>query len=79
MSTLREYNQRILLVDDEPKVLSEFKKILCPAVKTGTELKDLETKLFGKSSGSSRLVTSYDLVLCSQGQGIRFMAQIIQA
>ena len=59
-------NQRILLVDDEPKVLSEFKKILCPPVKTGTELRDLETKLFGKST-TSRITASYDLVLCNQG------------
>jgi signal transduction histidine kinase len=67
MSGSYEFNQRILLVDDEPKVLSEFKKILCPSVKkSGSELKDLEAKLFGKSSGN-RTVTSYDLVLCNQG------------
>lgn len=66
MSQSGECNQRILLVDDEPKVLSEFKKILCPPVKTGTELRDLEAKLFGKST-RSRTATSYDLVLCNQG------------
>ena len=60
------YNQRILLVDDEPKVLSEFKKILCPPAKAGTELKKLETKLFGKST-RGRITTAYDLVLCKQG------------
>ena len=66
MSESGKYNQRILLVDDEPKVLSEFQKILCPPIKTGTELRDLETKLFGKST-RGRTVTSYDLVLCNQG------------
>lgn len=66
MSESGKYNQRILLVDDEPKVLSEFKKILCPPVKAGTELKKLETKLFGKST-RGRITTAYDLVLCKQG------------
>ena len=79
MSQSNQFNHRILLVDDEPKVLSEFKKILCPPIEERSELRDLETKLFGDSYSAPNY-TNYDVVLCRQGdQAVQEVRNAIKA
>ena len=41
-------NRRILIIDDNRAIHSDFKKILCPATGATTDLDQAETELFGK-------------------------------
>lgn len=66
MNLKQELNRRILLVDDEPKILEELKKILAPSKKGHSELSELESRLFGDNAKSATK-TSYDVTLCNQG------------
>ena len=49
MDLEKELNRRILLVDDEPRILDELKKVLAPNEIVGQELRELEGRLFGQS------------------------------
>ncbi|MCI0500053.1 MAG: hybrid sensor histidine kinase/response regulator, partial [Planctomycetales bacterium] len=60
-------NRRILLVDDEPKILQELQKVLAPNETTSQELKDLENRLFGHSGKNQTGPKAYDVHCCSQG------------
>ena len=69
-----EKNNRILVVDDNESIHTDFQKILSPRV-TSSELSDLAADLFGSSpkqqSGSTESL--YDLDFASQGiQGVDF-------
>jgi PAS domain S-box-containing protein len=55
---------RILVVDDNPAIHADFRKILCR--EHGSELKDMEAALFGPSSASRR--PAYEIDSCCQGQ-----------
>jgi signal transduction histidine kinase len=42
-------NRRILVIDDNPAIHADFKKILCPPVRGDTGLEAFEVKLFGEA------------------------------
>jgi CheY-like chemotaxis protein len=46
--------RRILVVDDNPSIHADFRKILCPASSQGRNLEALEASLFGASPSSTR-------------------------
>jgi len=62
-----DLNRRILLVDDEPKILEELEKVLAPDNQGNAELNELENRLFNKSGTNRRKVTSYSVCCCHQG------------
>lgn len=66
MNVKNELNRRILLVDDELKILEELSKVLAPR-ETGKELKELESRLFEKCAASSPVKKVYDVHCCHQG------------
>ena len=57
-------NSRILVVDDNQAIHTDFRKILCPD--HGTELKDMEAALFGSWSANRRPL--YEIDSAYQGQ-----------
>ncbi len=66
MNTRNELNRRILLVDDELKILDELSKVLAPR-EIGQELKELESRLFETSASTIRSKKTYDVHCCHQG------------
>ena len=60
-------NRRILVVDDNPAIHADFKKILCPDSGDNHILETLEAKVFG-STGTSRKLISFQLDSALQGQ-----------
>jgi signal transduction histidine kinase len=60
-------NRRILLVDDEPKILQELQKVLAPSETTSHELIELESRLFGDSGKNPSGSKAYDVHCCCQG------------
>jgi signal transduction histidine kinase len=60
--------RRILLVDDEIKILDELRKILCPDVSGHRDLKELEKRLFGDADNSAADQVEYHVVCCRQGE-----------
>jgi signal transduction histidine kinase len=67
MNLNRELNRRILMVDDEPRILEELQKVLAPSQSGNTELSELENRLFNKSETKRKSVTVYDVCCCHQG------------
>ena len=70
MDLKTELNRRILLADDEPKILEELTKVLSPAQideMAGQELKALEGRLFGQSAKTRTAKKTYDVHCCRQG------------
>lgn len=63
----QDIKRRILLVDDEIKILNELKEILCPDVSGHKDLKELEKQLFG-GDGASADMQEYQVVCCRQGE-----------
>jgi signal transduction histidine kinase len=63
----KELNNRILLVDDEPRILDELGKVLSPAKQSNAELNELENRLFNNSGTNRRKVTCYNVCCCRQG------------
>src|SRR5437868_4149291 len=59
-------NHRILIVDDNPSIHEDFKKILCPARAGRAEIQDLKAALFDKAS---RAATAAEIELVSAFQG----------
>lgn len=60
-------NRRILLVDDEIRILDELKKVLAPSETTSQELQDLESRLFGTCSKKTSGLKTYNVECCCQG------------
>lgn len=60
-------NRRILVVDDNPAIHADFKKILCPSPTANPEVDTLETILFAESPSPSDLLP-YELESAFQGQ-----------
>jgi two-component system, NtrC family, sensor kinase len=58
---------RILIVDDNPSIHDDFRKILCPAANTDTRSEELESLLFGSPAKAAPSVT-FELDSASQGQ-----------
>jgi len=63
----KELNNRILLVDDEPRILEELGKVLSPVEQSNTELNELENRLFNNSKTNQRKTTCYNVCCCRQG------------
>ena len=67
MDLKKSLNRRILLVDDEQKILEELQKVLSPDEMAGRELKSLESRLFGQSAKTGSAKKTYDVHCCHQG------------
>jgi signal transduction histidine kinase len=62
-------NRRILVIDDNPSVHTDFKSILVPSDNEPARLKDLESALFGDQDKTERLpAMAFDVDCASQGQ-----------
>jgi two-component system NtrC family sensor kinase len=68
--------RRILLVDDEIKILNELKEILCHDVSGHKDLRELEKHLFGGDDSSADEKVEYHLVCCGQGEDAVRQARI---
>jgi signal transduction histidine kinase len=78
MSLRQELNRRILLVDDEPKILEELEKILSPA-RQDTELSELGNRLFGSGENDVEKQVTYDVCTCGQGdEAIQKIAKAVR-
>ncbi|MFO1477471.1 MAG: response regulator [Verrucomicrobiota bacterium] len=60
-------NKRILVVDDNPSIHADFKKILGYQSSTARELAETTVELFGDMAGMGRKV-EFDLTMMSQGE-----------
>src|SRR5437016_6888134 len=60
-------NHRILIVDDNPAIHDDFRKILCPARPGRSEVQDLKTALFD-AVPKIEAPTDIELVSAFQGQ-----------
>ena len=67
MDLIMQQNRKILLVDDEARIVDELFKVLTPQDVGNDELSELEDHLFGKSESNKKNVTSYDVCRCQQG------------
>ena len=66
--TLEPSNQRILIIDDNPSIHEDFRKILGPAdAKIAEELEATEASLFGDKAGASR-TQNFRIDFAFQGQ-----------
>jgi CheY-like chemotaxis protein len=68
--------RRILVIDDNPSICEDFKKILCPALDR-TSLASLEASLFGRPSiapGAS--AAGYEFRVDTAGQGSEGLAAV---
>ena len=65
MDQKKELNRRILLVDDEPKILEELQMVLAPSETTCKEITELESRLFGTAPKSTP--KAYEVHCCRQG------------
>jgi two-component system cell cycle sensor histidine kinase/response regulator CckA len=62
-----EPNHRILIVDDNPAIHEDFRKILCPAGPDRTEVQNLKAALFNQPPRAA-LKGDFELVSAFQGQ-----------
>src|SRR5689334_23061155 len=60
-------NHRILIVDDNPAIHEDFRKILCPARPGKSEVQNLKAALFQKGPNPS-IATDFELVSAYQGE-----------
>jgi two-component system cell cycle sensor histidine kinase/response regulator CckA len=65
--TLLNPNHRILIVDDNPAIHKDFRKILCPERPGKSEVQDLKAALFDKTP-KTPAATDFELVSAMQGQ-----------
>ena len=61
-------NRRILIVDDNPAIREDFRKILATASSSSEDLAAAEEALFGDEASDSPVSADYDLSFASQGQ-----------
>ena len=66
-STDLKPNRRILIIDDNPSIHSDFRDILCPAKTSSEAAKKLEAALFDEDPPAAD-VTSFELESALQGQ-----------
>ncbi|MBL0215965.1 MAG: response regulator [Myxococcales bacterium] len=59
---------RILLVDDNPAIHEDFRKILAPADPTSASLDEIEALLFDAPTPTAAETASYELVSATQGE-----------
>jgi two-component system cell cycle sensor histidine kinase/response regulator CckA len=60
-------NHRILIVDDNPAIHEDFRKILCPTRQGKSEVQNLKAALFDKAAKAAT-TTDFELVSAYQGQ-----------
>ena len=60
-------NRRILVIDDNPSIHGDFRKILCPSEARHTSLDVVETELFGSATNQERQ-TPFEIDSAYQGQ-----------
>ena len=65
--SLIRQNRRILVIDDNPSIHADFKKILSPASANKADLDDLEAKFFGEAK-SAEAAVSFQVDSAFQGQ-----------
>src|SRR5438309_1092638 len=66
-TTLINPNRRILIVDDNPAIHKDFRKILCPERPGKSEVQGLKAALFDKAP-KAPATTDFELVSAMQGQ-----------
>ncbi len=72
-------NRRILIIDDNPSIHDDYRKILAP-VATATDLADLEAELFGTQASATAPRPDFTLTDAMQGQdGHRLVVEAKQA
>jgi PAS domain S-box-containing protein len=69
-------NHRILIVDDNPAIHEDFRKILCPTRPGKSELQGLKAALFDKAP---KAATTIDFELASAFQGQEALALVTQS
>ena len=67
MDLIMQQNRKILLVDDEARIVDELFKVLTPQEVGNDELSELEDHLFGTSESNKKQTVSYDVCRCQQG------------
>ena len=67
MDLIMQKNRKILLVDDEARILDELFKVLMPQEHGNDELSALEDLLFRTSESKQKHVINYDVCRCHQG------------
>ena len=67
MDLIMQQNRKILLVDDEARIVDELFKVLTPQEVDNDELSELEDHLFGTSETNKKQTVSYDVCRCQQG------------
>jgi DNA-binding NtrC family response regulator len=67
MDLIMQQNRKILLVDDEARIVDELFKVLTPQELGNDELVELEDHLFGTSESNKKQTVSYDVCRCQQG------------
>jgi len=75
MSAALSLRRRVLVVDDQPEIHADFRKILCPA-EPPSSLRRAKERLFGQgTAASSDAAPSFDVRSAHQGQeGVREIA-----
>ena len=61
-------NNRILVVDDNPAIHEDFRKILAAGDSGPEELEQAESALFGDVGGNNPTTADYELTFASQGE-----------
>ncbi|MBP6096410.1 MAG: EAL domain-containing protein [Methyloversatilis sp.] len=67
MNTTLAQKRRILVIDDNPAIHEDFRKILCPAEQLSDELRDAAAAVFGMPPKPARAV-EYEVDAASSGQ-----------
>lgn len=75
-NSLNSPNHRILIVDDNPSIHEDFRKILCPTTPGKSEVQHLKAALFDKASNG---VKTADFELASAFQGQEALELVKQA
>ena len=73
-------NRRILIVDDNPEIHTDFRKILAPKIQDSSKLAALESQLFGdiKVEASTTFEVKYDIDSAHQGsEALRIVTEAI--
>jgi two-component system cell cycle sensor histidine kinase/response regulator CckA len=80
MSDLPEgKNRRVLVIDDNPAIHDDFRKILCPSTATSTALDAAEAALFGGATGAVEQI-QFEVGSAHQGQeGVLLVQQALEA
>ncbi len=60
-------NRRILIIDDNPAIHEDFRKILAPSAEADTSLDDLESLIFGDEAAKEK-ASVFELEHANQGQ-----------